>query len=177
MFRAHLHGERHSFSQADFQRFADCTDSFSGSDIAAVAQDALYQPFRLTNSATFFRYGSLPGCSLVQSKYDLLPKCNSWITISSFGYLFLAQAKKTHQLKVWTLFRDPLTMCIIGDNYGLACLRRLPTAEMLLMLLIICMMQACSPIGVMSQTDSFAMLCIIVLWSAASCVLLRSVSD
>ena len=55
MFRVQLEGVRHSLAPGDFRLFAVRTHGFSGSDIADVAQDAIMQPFRLTQSAPFFR--------------------------------------------------------------------------------------------------------------------------
>ena len=82
MLKTHLEGERHSFTQADFHRFADCTDGYSGSDIAAVAQDALYQPFRLTNAARFFRYSSYMWQSCLMQQIWSLNLCDHGCLLS-----------------------------------------------------------------------------------------------
>ena len=55
MLKVELEGVPHSLTNTDFCSFAERTHGFSGSDIADAVQDAMYQRFRATEAACFFR--------------------------------------------------------------------------------------------------------------------------
>ena len=45
----------HTLTDADFEFFANSTDNYSGSDIAILVRDAVYEPVRRLQSATKFK--------------------------------------------------------------------------------------------------------------------------
>ena len=55
MFKVHLGDTPHSLSERDFVALADRTGGFSGSDIAVMVKDVLFEPVRKTQEATHFK--------------------------------------------------------------------------------------------------------------------------
>jgi vacuolar protein-sorting-associated protein 4 len=55
MFRVHLGDTPHHLAASDFQALAQATEGFSGSDIAVIVKDVLFEPVRKTRAATHFR--------------------------------------------------------------------------------------------------------------------------
>ena len=63
MFKVHLGDTPHSLSERDFVALAERTEGFSGSDIAVMVKDVLFEPVRKTQEATHFKAvaGPTPG--------------------------------------------------------------------------------------------------------------------
>lgn len=55
MFRIHIGGTPNNLTDSDFDRLAELTDGFSGSDLSVLVRDALYEPVRTCQLATHFR--------------------------------------------------------------------------------------------------------------------------
>lgn len=55
MFKVHLGDTPHSLSETDFRWLGERSDGFSGSDIATLVKDVLFQPVRKTQEATHFK--------------------------------------------------------------------------------------------------------------------------
>ncbi len=55
MFKVHLGDTPHSLGKADFEDLAGKTEGFTGSDIAVMVKDVLFEPIRKTQDATYFR--------------------------------------------------------------------------------------------------------------------------
>lgn len=55
MFKVHLGDTPHSLGKADFEELAKRTEGFTGSDIAVMVKDVLFEPIRKTQDATYFR--------------------------------------------------------------------------------------------------------------------------
>ncbi|MCQ2817468.1 MAG: hypothetical protein MJ252_09405 [archaeon] len=55
MFHLHLGNTENVVTEEEFDHLADITDGYSGSDIATLTQDAIYEPLRICQSARFFR--------------------------------------------------------------------------------------------------------------------------
>jgi len=65
MFQIHLGGTQHVLRKEDFYKLAKMSDGFSGSDIAVVVRDALYEPVRSCQRAKFWKkVPALPGASV-----------------------------------------------------------------------------------------------------------------
>lgn len=55
MIRIHLGDTAHTLQEPDFARLAEKTEGFSGSDISVMVRDALMEPVRRLQTATYFR--------------------------------------------------------------------------------------------------------------------------
>eukprot|EP00178_Gracilaria_changii_P025303 TRINITY_DN78043_c0_g1_i1.p1 TRINITY_DN78043_c0_g1~~TRINITY_DN78043_c0_g1_i1.p1 ORF type:complete len:486 (-),score=105.97 TRINITY_DN78043_c0_g1_i1:471-1826(-) len=55
MFKLHLGNTPHNLEQSDFMDLAQQSDGYSGSDIAILCRDALMQPVRTLQNASFFK--------------------------------------------------------------------------------------------------------------------------
>lgn len=61
MLKRNMRDNKHSLTEKDFDELARITDDFSGSDIAILVRDAVYEPVRRLQTATKFK--------LVDGKY------------------------------------------------------------------------------------------------------------
>lgn len=55
MFYMNLGNTPHTLTENDFKEFSQLTDNYSGSDIATLTQDAIYEPLRKCQQAKFFK--------------------------------------------------------------------------------------------------------------------------
>ena len=55
MLKHNMKHNKHNLTEDDFKEFAERTDNFSGSDIATLVRDAVYEPLRRLQSATKFK--------------------------------------------------------------------------------------------------------------------------
>ena len=55
MFKVHLGDTPSALTQQDFDELGRRTEGFSGSDVAIVVKDVLFEPVRKTQDATHFR--------------------------------------------------------------------------------------------------------------------------
>ena len=62
MFKVHLGDTPNSLTQRDFDELGLRTEGFSGSDVAIVVKDVLFEPVRKTQDATHFRCARVLGC-------------------------------------------------------------------------------------------------------------------
>ena len=60
MFKVHLGETPSDLTDADFNELASKTEGLSGSDIAVVVKDVLFQPVRRTQDATHFKPSKSP---------------------------------------------------------------------------------------------------------------------
>lgn len=56
MFEIHLGNTPHSLVREDFMELGNASDGYSGSDIAILCRDAIMQPVRTLQNASFFKY-------------------------------------------------------------------------------------------------------------------------
>lgn len=61
MFEIHLGNTPHSLDREDFVELADMSEGYSGSDIGILVRDAIMQPVRTLQNATFFKRITLKG--------------------------------------------------------------------------------------------------------------------
>ncbi|KAM7526790.1 hypothetical protein LguiA_016692 [Lonicera macranthoides] len=54
MFKVHLGDTPHNLTESDFERLANKTEGFSGSDISVCVNEVLFEPVRKTQDAMFF---------------------------------------------------------------------------------------------------------------------------
>ena len=58
VFRVHVGETPHNLDEHDFKHLGEHTEGFSGSDIATLVKDVLFQPVRKTQDATHFKWKS-----------------------------------------------------------------------------------------------------------------------
>lgn len=61
MFEIHLGNTPHDLDKDDFQELAEMSDGYSGADIGILVRDAIMQPVRTLQNATFFKRISVKG--------------------------------------------------------------------------------------------------------------------
>ncbi|CAN8072574.1 unnamed protein product [Agarophyton chilense] len=69
MFQLHLGSTPHSLQQQDFMELAEQSNGYSGSDIAILCRDALMQPVRTLQNASFFKKITVEDKGQSKTKY------------------------------------------------------------------------------------------------------------
>lgn len=76
MIKWNLGKLHHTLSDEDFKELGKETDLYSGSDIAVLCKDAIYQPVRTLQAATHFKYVSGPSPLTGEMCDDLVTPCS-----------------------------------------------------------------------------------------------------
>lgn len=76
MIRWNLGKLTHQLTDEDFKRLGEETDLYSGSDIATLCKDAIYQPVRTLQAATHFKYIRGPSPVNGEIRDDLITPCS-----------------------------------------------------------------------------------------------------